>query len=883
MNLLNNNSENIQFPEVLADDEKIISILERGALKDLGSCISEDYVETKILEFLNCFNSSYRLTFSHCSSQNKEKFIYLLSLLRRSAKKAHHELRQNSNKKHYSFRCIQCEKTLTIERYRNVWKTLQDHNHFEKTYIDSLKDENVALISEQFEYNNLNEKETIHESVRLGIQNVPIIEKSSNNNDEIVNSFRFNFQVKYEDKIASLMYPRNLIKAIQAYEQIKNYTVQCCGPLNVFCLICLHQITCFKVTRHTLIKHILGRKHFKLCLNKQVVERLENYHKFWLQQDECIQSHQVYVKPHNKASFRCTICFKDVAITSVIEHIMGYEHREKVMHLYNTKNEEFYLMDIQVICYGIVEDKKQIEESPQEMSNEEFKDLKKRENIVNLSPDNHNIIRSIEKPESVNVFDLIPNRMKNQLSYFKQSKDNQSIYCTLCKCNIPFQLGCIKKHILMASCHANSQKKFKYYCEICDMWCQSEFDWSEHNFNGRRHKIMPEARKAKVTEYECTTCNMIIFGDELSISRHLPRNLRLSKKDRAKKLPEIVKLLFKSRESIAEHAKELVSESENVTLIDSRTALCYKDLQDVLLEKFKDCKLFPYGSRMSGTGNDKSDLDVFVDVGNQYKGLYKQEPIDQVIFIKEASKLFAKNQNYTNLNSILTARIPILTLHHIPTKINCDLSFKHGLSVENTKFLKYCMKLQPIIKPFVLIIKKWLGNVAVDNITNYALTIMGIFFLQYKGFLPSVNKIMEIQGVGHIISGWKTIAYNSPLTETKKYIKECTLPLDVLLKEFFEYYYTFNYGKYVICPFLGHVLLKTLFSENAGRDLPRELDNYKTKSNMEDGEVFKMTAFMCIQDPFDLSHNLTKSIQLGNLQIFTNMCKLTSNLLDFSA
>ncbi|KAF7262801.1 hypothetical protein GWI33_004070, partial [Rhynchophorus ferrugineus] len=30
------------------------------------------------------------------------------------------------------------------------------------------------LISEQFEYNNLNEKERIDESVRLGIQNVSI-------------------------------------------------------------------------------------------------------------------------------------------------------------------------------------------------------------------------------------------------------------------------------------------------------------------------------------------------------------------------------------------------------------------------------------------------------------------------------------------------------------------------------------------------------------------------------------------------------------------------------------------------------------------------------------------------------------------------------------
>lgn len=76
--------------------------------------------------------------------------------------------------------------------------------------------------------------------------------------------------------------------------------------------------------------------------------------------------------------------------------------------------------------------------------------------------------------------------MQSQVANFTISEDGKTIYCTLCKCNVPCKLKSIKEHILMSSRHFNSKNKFKYYCEICDSWCKSEFEWSKHNFNGRR-------------------------------------------------------------------------------------------------------------------------------------------------------------------------------------------------------------------------------------------------------------------------------------------------------------------------------------------------------------------------------------------------------------
>lgn len=116
---------------------------------------------------------------------------------------------------------------------------------------------------------------------------------------------------------------------------------------------------------------------------------------------------------------------------------------------------------------------------------------------------------------------------------------------------------------------------------------------------------MPDARKAKVTEYECITCNMVIFGDDLSVSRHMPKNRRFYKGDKVNRLPETVKVFFKSKETIIENATKLLRECED-TLIASNTAVCCKDLQDVLTEQFKNCELCPFGSRISGLGTTVS-------------------------------------------------------------------------------------------------------------------------------------------------------------------------------------------------------------------------------------------------------------------------------------
>lgn len=56
----------------------------------------------------------------------------------------------------------------------------------------------------------------------------------------------------------------------------------------------------------------------------------------------------------------------------------------------------------------------------------------------------------------------------------------------------------------------------------------------ENNTRLLRHNSVAPSRKEKINEFECTVCCTIIYGDELSLTRHLSTNGRRDR-DKQKK------------------------------------------------------------------------------------------------------------------------------------------------------------------------------------------------------------------------------------------------------------------------------------------------------------------------------------------------------------
>lgn len=56
--------------------------------------------------------------------------------------------------------------------------------------------------------------------------------------------------------------------------------------------------------------------------------------------------------------------------------------------------------------------------------------------------------------------------------------------------------------------------------------------------------------------------------------------------------------------------------------------------------------------------------------------------------------------------------------------------------------------------------------------------------------------------------------------------------------------------------------------------------SYVIQLQSEEPEHFRAMSPFCIQDPFDLSHNLTKALQPGTLNKYRTLCNLSYKLLD---
>ena len=74
--------------------------------------------------------------------------------------------------------------------------------------------------------------------------------------------------------------------------------------------------------------------------------------------------------------------------------------------------------------------------------------------------------------------------------------------------------------------------------------------------------------------------------------------------------------------------------------------------------------------------------------GNLYSGLTKQEPRYQEDIVRKVAKALKGNLECSDINCVPRARVPIISFLHKPTSLHCDVSFKNGLSCQNTKLIK---------------------------------------------------------------------------------------------------------------------------------------------------------------------------------------------------
>ncbi|VEN42442.1 unnamed protein product [Callosobruchus maculatus] len=296
------------------------------------------------------------------------------------------------------------------------------------------------------------------------------------------------------------------------------------------------------------------------------------------------------------------------------------------------------------------------------------------------------------------------------------------------------------------------------------------------------------------------------------------------------------------------------------------------ELQMVLSRAFPQCQVHPFGSMVTGLCFRNSDVDLYIS------GVRRRDEND-VPLLYRLKRMLTDSNVFRYVIVIANAKIPIMKCIHTATDMRCDINLRNMLGVCNSQLIKYYMSLNPKLTDLMFIIKYWakIHKLTGQNhlFTNYSIAMMVIFFLQQPpyNFYP-VHNIQTNRRFYNIQDGWNGGFEPLPLARWMHYVQGVTLT--ELLIDFFKFYSNFDFETMVISPFLGVALKKQTF-ENV-ESLTDLLKPYKLYMRTEGAIPFKHQAVVCIQDPFELSRNITPVISETTLKFFVSFCHLGADV-----
>ncbi|XP_015109471.1 uncharacterized protein LOC107036203 [Diachasma alloeum] len=487
---------------------------------------------------------------------------------------------------------------------------------------------------------------------------------------------------------------------------------------------------------------------------------------------------------------------------------------------------------------------------------------------------------------------------------YMQEVSEENVQCHACGVSVPNDALKLSNHIqnsshaerwsslgskaaeIFKALHSRMESNFynarKYWCAICPESSIVEIEFREH-LKKKKH-----VKKAKLFENEtlifdyCAVCATLWYGFLKTFAYHstckMHRDLASSHYYLLNKLPQFAeKLLYAAEDKIQEILARVDSRRIDEKKKEDQVV---RNLEKIAKQKYPSAKAYPFGSRISGLGGRNSDLDIFLDCSTKKCQVYAGENSSYrqiLVRLKNIKSCLEEDlQNWYISGDIQDCRIPIIKVTHRSTEIECDISFTNGLTVENTKIISaYCENCLDCRK-LIIFVKNWMGHcdlTGLNGVNSYGIAWLVIYFLQVTSILPTIAELIDRSQDSRIIAGWETgVSTDFQPRTTDNTFRE-------LLKQFFTFYADFDYRNYVICPLLGKPVEKKLFLKP--NELPSDMKLYLDYLNeVDEPEPFRVDSIMCLQDPFDLSHNISKAVKKFTVGKLKTFCSLSAQILD---
>ncbi|XP_071546127.1 uncharacterized protein [Panulirus ornatus] len=305
-----------------------------------------------------------------------------------------------------------------------------------------------------------------------------------------------------------------------------------------------------------------------------------------------------------------------------------------------------------------------------------------------------------------------------------------------------------------------------------------------------------------------------------------------------------------------------------------------KSIVQFLMPHFPHVFGYVFGSSANNLGFVGCDVDLYVDLGvNPWaEGYSKAETECKASDLTwYLAREIRRSRRGTMVQAVARARVPIVKFQDIQTGLMVDLSFRHGMPVYNTQLICQYSCTHPLVRPYLMLIRYWAKIQGVAGggqpsflITNYALTMLMLFYLMTREdpIIPSVAYLKRNQGVNHrgiVIGGWNC-TFDQDVSEWN--LKRHSVSVMELVTEFFTYYGNLEASKWIISPLAGELVDKTAIKNRELKKLPPCFEWYcRQKTNLQ------IDTSLCLQDPFEHSHNCTRGLRSGPLAEFQYKCK----------
>ncbi|MXQ94219.1 hypothetical protein E5288_WYG004019 [Bos mutus] len=272
-------------------------------------------------------------------------------------------------------------------------------------------------------------------------------------------------------------------------------------------------------------------------------------------------------------------------------------------------------------------------------------------------------------------------------------------------------------------------------------------------------------------------------------------------------------------ESVDDQLNTLLREFQ---LTEENTRLRYLTcslIEDVAAAYFPDCAVRPFGSSVNSFGKLGCDLDMFLDLdeigkftaqktsGNflmefQVKNVPSERVATQKILSVIGECLDQFGPGCVGVQRILNARCPLVRFSHQASGFQCDLTTNNRIALKSSELLYMYGALDSRVRALVFSVRCWARAHSLTSsipgawITNFSLTMMVIFFLQRRSppILPTLDYLKTLADAEDkcIIEG-----HNCTFVGDLNRIKPSrnTETLELLLKEFFEYFGNFAFNK----------------------------------------------------------------------------------------